>query len=94
MAFFILVFLFCLIAFPAVAITGIIKYGFAVAWDEFRVAMVASIICIPILIITIATFLDSLKEKEDIKNTIWRRKKNYNRRRKKWFILYVQSVSI
>lgn len=67
MAFFILVFLFCLIAFPAVAITGIIKYGFAVAWDEFRVAMVASIICIPILIITIATFLDSLKEKEDIK---------------------------
>lgn len=66
MFFYILIYLFIIISFPVIAVTAVAKYGFAVAWEEFRVTMVASIICIPLLIITIAMFLDSLKEKEDI----------------------------
>lgn len=66
MGFFILIYLFIIISFPTIAITSIAKFGFAVAWEEFRFAMVASIICIPLLIITIAAFLYSLKEDQDI----------------------------
>lgn len=66
MGFFILIYLFIIISFPTIAIMSIAKYGFAVAWEEFRFAMIASIICIPLLIITIAAFLYSLKEHQDI----------------------------
>lgn len=70
MGFFILIYLFIIISFPTISIISIAKFGFAEAWEEFRFEMVASIICIPLLIITIYCYLEWQKEQQKLKARI------------------------